>query len=155
MAYKSTNAMNNMLPSVKDAHIEAANLSEKRKEEEEKDNLLQKRQKIESLKKMYEQQAQSTQMNEMLDKMLVHSKITFSDIGGMKDTIKQCREMIEWPLKHKTIFNWLGVSPPKGILISGPPGTGKTLLAMAIAGSNPDIPFYKISGPEIVTGISG
>jgi ribosome biogenesis ATPase len=63
--------------------------------------------------------------------------------------------MIEWPLKHKSIFTWLGVSPPKGILISGPPGTGKTLLAMAIAGSNPEIPFYKISGPEIVTGISG
>jgi hypothetical protein len=47
--------MNNMLPSVRDAHAEA---SEKRKQEEEKDkekeNLLQKRQKIEGLKKMYE-----------------------------------------------------------------------------------------------------
>ena len=73
-------------------------------------------------------------MNEMLEKMLVHSKVDFNDVGGMKETIKQLREMIEWPLKHKGIFNWLGVSPPKGILISGPPGTGKTLLAMAIAG---------------------
>jgi len=26
---------------------------------------------------------------------------------------------------------------------------------MAIAGSNPDVPFYKLTGPEIVTGISG
>lgn len=26
---------------------------------------------------------------------------------------------------------------------------------MAVAGSNSDIPFYRISGPEIVTGISG
>ena len=94
-------------------------------------------------------------MNEMLEKMLVHSKVDFNDVGGMKETIKQLREMIEWPLKHKGIFNWLGVSPPKGILISGPQGTGKTLLAMAIAGQNKDIPFYKISGPEIVTGISG
>lgn len=63
--------------------------------------------------------------------------------------------MIEWPLKHSTIFSWLGVSPPRGIMISGPPGCGKTLLAMAIAGQNPDLPFYKISGPEIVSGISG
>mgnify|MGYP002631236655 FL=1 len=63
--------------------------------------------------------------------------------------------MIEWPIKHSTIFEWLGVSPPKGILIAGPPGCGKTLLAMAIAGSNPEINFYKITGPEIVTGISG
>jgi hypothetical protein len=29
------------------------------------------------------------------------------------------------------------------------------LLAMAIAGSNPEVPFYKLTGPEIVTGISG
>ena len=26
---------------------------------------------------------------------------------------------------------------------------------MAIAGSNPEVPFYKLTGPEIVTGISG
>jgi ATP-dependent 26S proteasome regulatory subunit len=73
----------------------------------------------------------------------------------MKETIKELREMIEWPLLHSTIFKYLGVAPPRGILISGPPGSGKTLLAMAIAGSNPDVPFFKISGPEIVTGVSG
>jgi ATP-dependent 26S proteasome regulatory subunit len=91
----------------------------------------------------------------MLEKFRVYSKTTFEDVGGMSDTVKQLREMIEWPLKHSSVFNWLGVSPPKGILISGPPGSGKTLLAMAVAGSNPDIPFYRISGPEIVSGISG
>ena len=51
VSYKSTNSMNNMLPSVKDAHQEA---SEKKKQEEEKENLLQKRQKIDGLKKFYE-----------------------------------------------------------------------------------------------------
>jgi ATP-dependent 26S proteasome regulatory subunit len=94
-------------------------------------------------------------MEDALDKFKVESKITFNDIGGMADIIKQLKEMIEWPLKHSTIFEWLGVSPPKGILISGPPGSGKTLLAMAIAGQNPDINFYRLAGPEIVTGISG
>lgn len=83
------------------------------------------------------------------------SSITFADIGGMKETKKQLTEMIEWPLKHATVFEWLGVQPPKGILITGPPGCGKTLLAMAIAGQNPDINLYKMSGPEIVSGISG
>ncbi len=73
----------------------------------------------------------------------------------MKDTIKQLREMIEWPLKYDNIFEWLGVKPPRGILISGPPGTGKTLLAMAIAGENPDVPFYKLNAPEIVSSLSG
>ena len=69
--------------------------------------------------------------------------------------IKQLREMIEWPLNYSSIFDYLGVRPPKGILISGPPGTGKTSLAMAIAGEIPDIPVYKLNAPEIVSGLSG
>ena len=63
--------------------------------------------------------------------------------------------MIEWPLKYPDIFQHLGVKPPRGILISGPPGTGKTTLALAIAGENPEVPFYKLNAPEIVSGLSG
>lgn len=73
----------------------------------------------------------------------------------MGDVIKQLKEMIEWPLKYKNIFGYLGVTPPRGILISGPPGTGKTQLALAIAGEYPDVPFYKLNGPEIVSRLSG
>lgn len=63
--------------------------------------------------------------------------------------------MLEWPLKHKLIFEKLGAKPPRGILISGPAGTGKTQLALAISGEYPDIPFYKLNGPEIVSRLSG
>ena len=94
-------------------------------------------------------------MEEMLTKFKVDSKLTYADVGGMKDTIAELRKMIEWPIQHKNVFDQLGVTPPKGILITGPPGSGKTLLAMAIAGQNPEVNFYKITGPEIVTGISG
>ena len=37
------------------------------------------------------------------------------------------------PIKHPELFDALGVSQPKGVLLYGPPGTGKTLLARAVA----------------------
>ena len=42
----------------------------------------------------------------------------------------------------------------RGFLLHGPPGCGKTLLAHAIAGEL-ELPFIKISAPEIVSGVSG
>ena len=94
-------------------------------------------------------------MNKELEKYLINSTITFKDLGGMSSVVGQLKEMIEWPLKYKSIFGYLGVKPPRGILISGPPGTGKTQLALAISGEYPDIPFYKLNGPEIVSRLSG
>lgn len=92
---------------------------------------------------------------EMASKYLLQTTVKYEDLGGMNEIIKQLKEMIEWPLKYSSIFNFLGVKPPRGILISGPPGTGKTQLGMAICGENLDMPFYKLNGPEIVSGLSG
>jgi 26S proteasome regulatory subunit T1 len=67
----------------------------------------------------------------------------------MSEVIKQLKEMIEWPLKYKNIFGYLGVTPPRGILISGPPGTGKTLTARAVA-NRTDATFIRVIGSELV-----
>lgn len=52
------------------------------------------------------------------------------------------------------MYAWLGVEPPRGVLLHGPPGCGKTALANAIA-NECGVPFLRISAPEIVSGMSG
>eukprot|EP00438_Fugacium_kawagutii_P034252 Skav225945 [mRNA] locus=scaffold1500:559830:570383:- [translate_table: standard] len=58
---------------------------------------------------------------------------TYEMIGGVDKQIKEIKEVIELPIKHPEIFESLGISQPKGVLLYGPPGTGKTLLARAVA----------------------
>jgi len=80
--------------------------------------------------------------------------IYYEDIGGLKEEIEKIREMIEFPMKHPDIFQKLGISAPKGVLLTGPPGTGKTLLAKAVA-TETDANFYSIAGPEIMSKYHG
>lgn len=81
-------------------------------------------------------------------------RVTYDDIGGMREAIRKVREMIELPMKHPELFQRLGIEPPKGVLLHGPPGTGKTLLARAVANET-DANFYTISGPEIMSKFYG
>ena len=80
--------------------------------------------------------------------------INYEDIGGLESEIKKIREMVEIPMKHPEIFNRLGVTPPKGVLLHGPPGTGKTLLAKAVA-TETDAHFILLNGPEIMSKFYG
>ncbi|KAH9172951.1 26S proteasome regulatory complex ATPase RPT4 [Lactarius sanguifluus] len=56
---------------------------------------------------------------------------SFAGIGGLGDQVRELREIIELPLLNPELFQRVGISPPKGVLLYGPPGTGKTLLARA------------------------
>ncbi len=80
--------------------------------------------------------------------------INYDDVGGMDETIKQLREMVELPLRYPELFTRLGVDPPKGVLLHGPPGTGKTRLAQAVANES-DASFFTINGPEIMGSAYG
>ncbi len=81
-------------------------------------------------------------------------KITYEDIGGLKNELFRVREMIELPIRHPELFETIGVEPPKGVLLYGPPGTGKTLIAKAVA-SESGANFYPIAGPEIISKYYG
>lgn len=76
-------------------------------------------------------------------------KITYSDIGGLGDQIRELREVIELPLTNPDLFIRVGIKPPKGVLLYGPPGTGKTLLARALA-NNIEASFLKVVASAIV-----
>jgi transitional endoplasmic reticulum ATPase len=81
-------------------------------------------------------------------------EVTYEDIGGLHEEIQKIREMIEIPMKHPEVFEKLGISPPKGVLLYGPPGCGKTLLAKALA-NEINAYFAVINGPEIMSKYYG
>lgn len=81
-------------------------------------------------------------------------RVTYEEIGGLKDQIKRLREIVELPLRHPEVFARLGIEPHSGILMYGSPGCGKTLIAKALA-SESEANFYIINGPEIVNKYYG
>lgn len=81
-------------------------------------------------------------------------RVSYEDIGGLRNEVQKVREMIELPLRHPEIFERIGIEAPKGVLLHGPPGTGKTLLAKAVANET-NAGFYSIGGPEIISKFYG
>lgn len=84
-------------------------------------------------------------------------KVSFRDLGGVEKLLQQVRELIEYPLAHPEIYAHLGVEAPRGVLLHGPPGSGKSMLAGAMAAELAElgVTYFKVSAPEIVSGMSG
>jgi 26S proteasome regulatory subunit T4 len=74
---------------------------------------------------------------------------TFAGIGGLGEQVRELREIIELPLLNPELFQRVGITPPKGVLLYGPPGTGKTLLARAVAATL-ETNFLKVVSSAIV-----
>jgi proteasome regulatory subunit len=80
--------------------------------------------------------------------------VRWSEVGGLKDQIREIYEVIELPLKKPELFKQVGIEPPKGILLYGPSGTGKTVLAKAVSAST-NSTFIQIVGSELVQKFIG
>ncbi|MEE6522359.1 hypothetical protein FKM82_020852 [Ascaphus truei] len=48
--------------------------------------------------------------------------VSYSEIGGLSEQIRELREVIELPLTNPELFQRVGIIPPKGCLLYGPPG---------------------------------
>jgi proteasome regulatory subunit len=75
--------------------------------------------------------------------------VSYSDVGGLEDQIREIRETVELPLLRPDLFEKVGIEPPKGVLLYGAPGTGKTLLARAVAHET-KATFIRVIGSELV-----
>jgi proteasome regulatory subunit len=83
--------------------------------------------------------------SEIVDKPTV----SYGDIGGLGDQIREIREAVEYPLLRSELYRKVGVDPPKGVLLIGSPGTGKTLIAKAVA-HHTNATFVRLVGSELV-----
>lgn len=62
------------------------------------------------------------------------SRITFNDVGGLKEVKRNLKSILQLPSRDLPIFANTRIGPPKGIMLSGPSGTGKTLMTKALSG---------------------
>ncbi len=76
-------------------------------------------------------------------------KLTFDDVGGLRDLKKEANIKIIQPFKNPELFKKFKKSAGGGILLYGAPGCGKSYFARAIAGEC-DASFYNVGIEDIL-----
>jgi len=90
----------------------------------------------------------------LAEALMTDQRVTYEDIGGLREQLRRLREIVELPLRFPELFARLGIEPPRGVLLYGPPGCGKTMIAKALANES-QAKFYSINGPEIMSKYYG
>jgi transitional endoplasmic reticulum ATPase len=73
---------------------------------------------------------------------------TFASLAGLHEVKRVLHSVVEHSHVHDEIYEQVGLTPPRGILLAGPSGTGKTAMARALAGEK-QIPLFAIDGPQL------
>jgi transitional endoplasmic reticulum ATPase len=72
----------------------------------------------------------------------------FASLAGLDEVKQVLHSVVEHSHVHDEIYEQVGLTPPRGILLAGPSGTGKTAMARALAGEK-QIPLFAIDGPQL------
>ncbi len=86
----------------------------------------------------------------MREVFIENPDVMWEDVGGLEAVKRELQEAVEWPMKYPGLYDKLGHSMPRGILLHGPSGTGKTLLAKAVA-TQSEANFVSVRGPELLS----
>ena len=86
----------------------------------------------------------------MREVFIENPDVKWEEVGGLEDVKRELQEAVEWPMKYPGLYDKLGHSMPRGILLHGPSGTGKTLLAKAVA-TQSEANFVSVRGPELLS----
>lgn len=86
----------------------------------------------------------------MREVFIENPDVKWEEVGGLETVKRELQEAVEWPMKYPGLYDKLGHSMPRGILLHGPSGTGKTLLAKAVA-TQSEANFVSVRGPELLS----
>jgi transitional endoplasmic reticulum ATPase len=76
------------------------------------------------------------------------SPSTFASLGGLDEVKRLLDAVVDHAHMHGDVYDQVGLTPPRGILLIGPSGTGKTAMARALSGEK-QIPLIAIDGPQL------
>ncbi len=79
------------------------------------------------------------------------SASTFASLGGLDDVKRVLDAVVQHAHAHDAsdeLYEQVGLTPTRGILLVGPSGTGKTATARALSGEK-QIPLIAVDGPQL------
>ena len=76
------------------------------------------------------------------------STATFASIGGLDDVKRVLDAVVERSRGDADLYEQIGLTPARGVLLTGPSGSGKTAMARALSGEK-QLPLIAVDGPQL------